>query len=117
MSSKQLLRNGRERAEYGCTTTWKNAKGETLTVYRGGPPRAALLSVARDVTQLDDTYLLLTYSTPETIYRDLATVGARGNTLARSAESAALSQAGLHHLLHPDAPTNVETFLRQGRRR
>lgn len=113
MPSKVILRNGRERAEYGCVTIWKNAAGETMQVYRGGSPREALITTARDVLSRDDTFRLLVYSTPETIYRDLAMADARQNPLARTPESAALAQVGLHHLLHPDAPTNIETHLRE----
>ena len=115
MRSERLLRNGRERAEYGCTTTWKNADGDTVTVHRGGSPREGLMAIAHDVTALDDTYRLVCYSTPETVYRDVVAADTRQNVLARTPESAALSQCGLHHLLHPDAPTNIETHLRHGR--
>lgn len=116
MSSAVILRNGQERARYGCTTTWKNADGNLLTVYRGGSPREAVVSIAADVIALDGTYRLLSYSTPETVYRDVAMADARQNTKARTPESAVLSMVGLPHLLHPEAPANIETHIRKGRR-
>lgn len=116
MPSNVILRNGVERAKYGCTTTWKNASGELLTVHRGGSPKVAVIDIARDVLALDETYRLVCYSTPETIYRDVAMADARLNTKARTPESAVLSMAGLSHLLHPDAPANIETHIRKGRK-
>ena len=116
MESQVILRNGVERARYGCTTTWKNAKGETLTVYRGGSPKEAVAEIARDVLALDETYRLVCYSTPETIYRDVAMADVRQNPKSRTPESAVLCMVGLPHLLHPDAPANIETHIRKGRK-
>ena len=112
MHSKEgslLLRNGRERAEYGCITTWKNDAGKTLTLHRAGSPPKALGAARDAVRSLDPTFRLLSYSTPETVYRDLTRD--RTNTDARTPEAI----LGFD-LLHPDAITHVETFEREGGR-
>src|SRR4051812_14052166 len=71
VSEGLLLRNARERALWGCVTTWQNADARTLCMYRSGPPRRGLLSAIEAVMSLDLTFRLVSYSTPETVYRDL----------------------------------------------
>jgi hypothetical protein len=114
--SGTVLRNSRERAQYGCTTTWENAAGRRLVLSRVGPPSVVLRRQAEDALALDETFRLVCYSTPETIYTDL-----QGARLARwtnggstrtdpdngkwaapiHPEAVALGMLGLRHLAHP----------------
>jgi hypothetical protein len=113
VSEGLLLRNARERALWGCVTTWQNADARTLCMYRSGPPRRGLLSAIEAVMSLDLTFRLVSYSTPETVYRDL--VAGRRQDHARSPESLALAQVGRLDLLHPSALTTfVDKWDRGG---
>ena len=108
-----LLRNGIERAEYGCTTTWENADRQTFTISRVDPPRVALRRIVEIVEPLDPTFRLVAYSTPETIYTDLQ--GMRLPTLTKGGsqhaegkyvpmqppERVILAGIGRKDLLHP----------------
>lgn len=98
------LMSGQEKAMYGITTTWENGNGCLLTVHRRGQPLAVLREIASDVIAVDPTYRLVSYSTPETILRDLdgnrRTTKGRNNQLLL-AEQNLLSRIGLAHLTHP----------------
>lgn len=67
--------NGRVAAEYGCTVTFENARGETLVRTRKGPPAEALRALCNEVTALDSSFRIVAYSTPQTILGDMT--GAR----------------------------------------
>lgn len=98
------LMSGQEKAQYGCVTTWENAEGQLLSVHRTGPPLAVLREIAADVQAVDASFRLVSYSTPETLMRDLdgnrRTVRGRNNQLLL-AEQNLLSRIGLAHLTHP----------------
>lgn len=95
----------------GITTTWKNEYGELLTVHRTGRPTRILAEIAAGVTRDDPTYRLVSYSTPDTILRDLQgtrMIRRRGNGRSTSPavelklpESYTLGAIGRLDLLHP----------------
>lgn len=97
--------NATERAKFGCLTFWENAEGVRCAIVRYGRPPEALLSAIEAVEQLDPTYSLVCYSTPETILRDLIggmRSGARGRpTAVAMPERAALGRVHRMDKLHP----------------
>lgn len=113
----------------GITTTWKNESGELLTVHRTGRPGRILAEIAADVTRLDPSYRLVSYSTPDTILRDLQ--GTRmlrkhsrnrhdvPGTELKLPEPNALGKIGRLDLLHPDlmAKDHDASFRARYRRR
>jgi hypothetical protein len=114
--SGTVLRNSRERAQFGCTTTWENEAGRRLVLSGIGSPRDALRKQAEDALALDPSFRCVCYSTPETIYADLAgarlprwTNGGSTRTDADNGkwappilpEAVVLGMLGLRHLVHP----------------
>lgn len=107
--------NGKNRELYGCLTTWEREDGYALTIHRTGPLKAALRTAAAIALGEDESYRLVAYSTPATIYSDLT--GARADALQpprgfkatyskpmpkQLPEVNALARAGLPRaLLHP----------------
>ena len=94
------------RARDGIITTWENEHGELLSVHRRGPLLATLREIAADVLAADDTFRLVSYSTPETILWELRhgmrfTNTGDGRRALRLPEYYVMSRAGLMHLLHP----------------
>src|SRR5262245_3147085 len=77
MSRRQTIISGQKRAEYGSITTWRNAAGNTVTIHVVGPPQAGLKETIEHLLELDETFRLCSYSTPDTIYTDL--IGARSD--------------------------------------
>jgi hypothetical protein len=71
-NGSDFLRNARERAEYGCVTSWRNADGKTLTLVRTGPPRVGIDEMCDVAIGLDPSFRLTAYSTPETVYDDVS---------------------------------------------
>lgn len=112
MSEGLLLRNARDRAKHGCVTTWQNADGRTLSLYREGSPRKGIASAINTALALDPSFRLVSYSTPETVYRDL--VADRRTAHGRSPESIALSQVRRLDLLHPSAHTEFSAKWDRG---
>jgi hypothetical protein len=60
---------GRDQQEWGCIVTVQNAEGKTLSLHRKGP--CALDEALDDAISLDPTFLVVSISTPLTIYHDL----------------------------------------------
>lgn len=104
-----ILANGRQRAEYGCTTTWENAAGETRTFTKSGAPRAALRTQAEWAVAWDDTAKLVAYSTPDTVFADVSGLRSSGELVRGGRfwrptvrpEAGVLSAIGLVRLCHP----------------
>ncbi len=97
----QLMRNGDERAEYGCTVTFENEHGRTWTIHRQGPPQAGLKQACAIALARDDTFRVICISTPESIYGDLqGRLPQKGTTTIQSSEAKMLGRAGLGHMLH-----------------
>lgn len=70
--SKQILGGGLYgRAQFGCTVTFENEAGKRLTYHRTGPPADVLRQLCEAALAKDDTYRVISYSTPQTIYTDL----------------------------------------------
>jgi hypothetical protein len=59
VSEGLLLRNARDRAKHGCVTTWQNADGRTLSLYREGSPRKGIASAINTALALDPSFRLL----------------------------------------------------------
>lgn len=110
--------SGRQRAEYGCITTWETPDGRTLTVHRTGATGKALATCVALALAEDESYRLISYSTPATINTDLqggrvdrekdssATRDLVSATYAKRIpvplpELAALARIGRRDLLHP----------------
>lgn len=66
-----LLENSRERAEYGCIVTFENDDRKRLVLTAQGAPRLALSKCCDRALDLDPSFRVVTYSTPETVYQDL----------------------------------------------
>lgn len=66
-----LLENSRERAEYGCIVSFENADGKRLVLHAKGAPRQALNLLCDRALDLDPSFRVVGYSTPETVYQDL----------------------------------------------
>ena len=106
--------SGRERAAYGCLCSFENAEGLTFTIHRTGPTIPAARDACEAALTLDQTFRLVAYSTPQTIYTDLT--GGRADyevthesiraTYAKAnpvslPELQALARIGRKELLHP----------------
>ena len=97
----ELLSGSAERAEYGCTVTFENDAGKRLVVVREGPPLIGLRQACAITLARDETFRIICYSTPGTIYRDLQGGRAQdGNTAATIPELDRAGSAGLRHMLH-----------------
>lgn len=72
---------GPERARYGAIVSFENSVGETLVLHRKGPVRQALLEACEAAQGLDETFLVVCISTPESVYTDLQ--GSRPDTMGR----------------------------------
>ena len=109
--------SGRDRARFGCIVSFENADGQTLTLHRVGAIKHALAAACDDALSLDETFRVVSYSTPETIHTDM-TGGRRdvemesrlsqrmGWSYAKThpvplPEAQALALVGRRHLLHP----------------
>ena len=114
--SGTVLKNARDRAKFGCTTTWENQDGQRLVLASEGKPREVLRRHADDALALDPSFRLVCYSTPQTIFTDLAgarlprwTSGGSSRTDPDNGkwtppimpEVVALGAIGLRHLAHP----------------
>lgn len=102
MTYKPLLSGSEERAQYGCTITFENAQGRTWVIHQQGPPETGLRQACDLALAQDDTFRIVSYSTPETVYRDL-----HGREIQAPRTTPALpelyitARLGLRHLLHP----------------
>jgi hypothetical protein len=63
--------SGRDRGAFGCIVTFENAAGDTLSGHRPGKPLAALTQLCDAALELDPSFRVVSYSTPETILTDL----------------------------------------------
>ncbi len=105
----QVVENGQARARYGCIVSFENADGRTLVLHRIGPTRTALRRACEDALELDETFRVVSFSTPQTVYRDLQ--GTRPGTMneehdplsgrAVTPEALMLGNAGIPGMLHP----------------
>jgi hypothetical protein len=95
-----LPRNGRERAEFGATLTFENADEKTLTLaYTGIAPRVAVVRACEVALDLDETFRVVSISTPSTIHGDLYGREIRHGR-ANLQEGATLKAAGWGFMLH-----------------
>lgn len=105
MRVKDIL-SGRQRADFGCITTWEAATGQRLTLHRAGRTRDVLARMCDYVVTIDPTYRLICYSTPQTIYGDMD--GARADFVgqfgygqpAAKPEETVLGAIGRRDMLH-----------------
>lgn len=63
--------SGRDRAAYGCLISFEADDGSTLTLHRTGPRAKAIRTAVAIALAQDETYRVVSYSTPETIFTDL----------------------------------------------
>lgn len=95
---------GEERAKEGCLTTWENSEGKTLTLHRVGVN--ALREACAIAMSRDETYRLVAYSSPQSIYSDLIGIRTRTHTKSgqrlahQSPEVHMMSRIGLLDLVH-----------------
>lgn len=59
------------REQAGCIITFENAAGERLSGHRVGKPMTAFRELCDAALELDPSYRVVSYSTPETILTDL----------------------------------------------
>lgn len=86
------------RDQFGATVTFKNERGELLTIERLGTMKVALAACCDAALELDPTYRVLSVSSPQSIYTDLQ--GSRPRQDERP-EKRALASIGRQDLLHP----------------
>ena len=107
-ATKQILGGGPDgREKYGVIVTFENTAGELLTLHQLGPPSEALLVVLARALASDETFRVVSYSNPQTIYVDL--VGGRADYFDQNGsnnpkpmpEVLALGRLELSHLCHP----------------
>jgi hypothetical protein len=101
-----ILRNDRERAEYGCIVTFENSDGKVWIRHVPGPPRAGLRKACDEALALDETFRVVSYSTPSTVYQDMQGARRSNSYLApggavQSVEGMVLGLAGRREMLHP----------------
>lgn len=102
-----MFRNARERAEFGCTTTWENSDGESRSFESVGAPRGALRDQIVRALRWDPTAKLVSYSTPDTVQVDVSGVRSNGKRLGRywvqtlCPEAGVISHVGRLDLCHP----------------
>ena len=73
---------GESRRIYGCIVTFRNSQGKTLSIHREGAPTKALKQAIAIALSHDETFKVISVSSPETIYRDLQ--GSREHLTGRS---------------------------------
>lgn len=97
-----ILKGSAERAEYGCIVTFENAARQRLVLARVGPPMKALKIACDDAREADSTFRIVSYSSPETVYRDLVgrTTGESDSRSILSVEVQVATRAGLREMLH-----------------
>lgn len=114
MKNHGLSLNPKERREqaYGATLTFENAAGELLTIVRRHVSTYEAVRQACDLAlEQDDTYRVVSLSTPHTIYADL--IGNR--RLGQFPEQQTLATAGRKQMLHPRL-WGSSSFVRGGYR-
>lgn len=89
--------NGRIAPEYGCTVTFENEDGATLTLHRKGAPEAALAALCDEAKAIDATLRVVSYSSPPTILSDVTGPPTRNG---RRREASVLGQIGRLEMLH-----------------
>lgn len=90
--------NGRLAREYGCTVTFENEDGATLTLHRRGAPEAVLAALCDEAKAIDETLRVVSYSSPATILTDVTGPPTR---LGRYREATILGMVGRLEMLHP----------------
>lgn len=116
---KLLRSSGQERATFGAICTFENAEGLRLVLHRKGTPSAAVADMCDTALSLDETFRLLCYSTPSTIYTDMQgmrspageSAGRRAATTWASPEAKALSTIGRLELLHPSLMRSTDQVV------
>lgn len=99
--SQSLVMGSPERALYGCIVTFENENGDTLTMHRTGGPEKGLREACAIALSKDETYRVVSYSTPTTVYGDLRGRAVNVEQAPPSVEAVMLSRLGLLPLLHP----------------
>lgn len=97
----ELVMSGFERSKFGVTVTFENANGGRLTLWRVGGTDEAIRSACDDAARVDETFRVLSVSTPATIYADI--VGRTAHRLSgiQRPELSMLRKAGRGSMLHP----------------
>jgi hypothetical protein len=102
--------NGQERAKFGCVCTFENADGKRLVLHEPGAPAKGLRAACAAATALDESFRLVCYSTPATVYGDMQGMRMTNTRVSREVtvsdratlpEVTVLGQIGLLHMLHP----------------
>lgn len=110
MRAATLILSGDERKAWGCTVTaHEQESGERIVLYRAG--RGALAAICSTLDALEGDWRVASFSTPETIYRDLQGTRYRewGDEM-QYPEVAALGHIGRLDLLDPA----LEPHMRRG---
>lgn len=117
MSGEPALRPpGRDRDAWGCIVSFENSDGKTLSLHRTG--RDALARCCDAALALDETFRVISVSTPETIYTDL--VGRLGHPLTNAValpEHPRLARIRRMSMIHPRIAPMSANALRKVRSR
>ena len=72
MDNGSVINGPHQREKFGIIVTFENADGDRMSVHRPGPPETVLRQIVTDVLEFDPTFLILSISTPQSIYTDIA---------------------------------------------
>lgn len=104
--TKQILGGGEwGRDAFGCIVTFENDTRHRLTLHRTSPPIEALRAMCAIALARDETFQVISYSTPQTIFSDMQ--GSRENsaygfkTEPTLPEAQALARADMRAMLKP----------------
>lgn len=105
----KTIYGGHDAALFGCTATFENSEGKTLTIHRDGPTLTGLRNACLTAFALDQTFKIVAYSTPQTIFGDLD--GARGDLQPSNGKAARqrkphpetimMGRIKMRHMVHP----------------
>lgn len=113
--SESIL-SGEQRAKYGCILTFENEAGQVFVLHRTGPIKYGIREACAIALAHDETFRVVSFSTPQSIYTDLT--GGRADALIDPPKSSlkasyskakpiplpeimALGTAGLREMIHP----------------
>lgn len=91
--------SGPDTARYGCIVSFEASDGKRLTLHQTGPTLKALRWCCMTALAQDETFKVVAYSTPATIFSDLAGRASAGKQSAP--ELAMTRRVGFHDICHP----------------